>query len=493
MKAILVMFDSLNRRMLEPYGGTEIPTPNFKRLAEHSVTFNNSYAASMPCMPARRELHTGRYNFLHRSWGPIEPFDDSMPEILRENGVHSHLSTDHYHYWEDGGATYHTRYKTYELVRGQEGDQYIGKVMDDSEIPVAYNRTCYHRQDWINRTEQKSESDWPIAKTFANGLKFIKDNSDRDNWFLQIETFDPHEPWTIPPKYLEEAGLDLPVDFDFWHPRYGMVKEGDDVKTLRRVNAVLHRMCDDYLGKVLDAMDEHNLWDDTMLIVNTDHGFLLGEHEAWAKCVHPFWDEVIHTPFFVWDPRQKVAGEKRDALVQTIDIAPTLLDFFGLAIPPDMLGKPLGYSIADDTPVREYGLFGSFGGHINITDGRYVLMRAPADPTVRANEYTLMTTRHGPRRAFFEPKQLKDVMLSKPFSFTKGAPLLQIPADNCYPQQVRHGDLLYDLAIDPQQNSPIKNDSVKQMLLEAMGRLLSENDAPEEVFFRYQVPVGRTT
>ena len=108
MRVIMIMYDSLNRNMLEPYGGSGVSTPNFKRLAEHTVTFDRCYAGSLPCMPARRELHTGRYNFLHRSWGPIEPFDDSMPEILNKNGIHSHLVTDHYHYFEDGGATYHT-------------------------------------------------------------------------------------------------------------------------------------------------------------------------------------------------------------------------------------------------------------------------------------------------------------------------------------------------------------------------------------------------
>ena len=52
-------------------------------------------------------MHTGRLNFLHAPWCPLEPFDDSMPELLRESGVHTHLCTDHYHYIQDGGATYH--------------------------------------------------------------------------------------------------------------------------------------------------------------------------------------------------------------------------------------------------------------------------------------------------------------------------------------------------------------------------------------------------
>ena len=97
MKAIMVMFDSLNRHMLEPYGCDWVPTPNFGRLAERSITFDRSYVCSLPCMPARRELHTGRPGFLHRGWGPLEPFDDSVPEMLDAQGIHSHLVTDHYH------------------------------------------------------------------------------------------------------------------------------------------------------------------------------------------------------------------------------------------------------------------------------------------------------------------------------------------------------------------------------------------------------------
>ena len=98
MKAIMVMYDSLNRHMLPPYGCEWTHMPNFERLAARSVLFENNYVGSMPCMPARRELHTGRYNFLHRAWGPLEPFDDSMPEILKHHGTYTHLVSDHLHY-----------------------------------------------------------------------------------------------------------------------------------------------------------------------------------------------------------------------------------------------------------------------------------------------------------------------------------------------------------------------------------------------------------
>lgn len=83
MKAIMVMYDTLNRHFLPPYGNDWVKAPNFTRLAERTMQFDRSFIGSFPTMPTRRELHTGRYNFLHRSWGPLEPFDDSMPRLNR--------------------------------------------------------------------------------------------------------------------------------------------------------------------------------------------------------------------------------------------------------------------------------------------------------------------------------------------------------------------------------------------------------------------------
>ena len=85
MKTVFVLFDSLNRKALSCYGGKDIPTPNFQRLADRSVVFDNHYVGSLPCMPARRDLHTGRLNFLHRGWGPLEPFDQSFAAQLHKH------------------------------------------------------------------------------------------------------------------------------------------------------------------------------------------------------------------------------------------------------------------------------------------------------------------------------------------------------------------------------------------------------------------------
>ena len=139
MKLVFVLFDTLNRLALGAYGGREVATPNFDRFARRAMTFDNHYVGSLPCMPARRDMHTGRLNFMHRSWGPLEPFDNSLPAILNKANVYTHLITDHFHYFEDGGATYHNRFTSYDFIRGQEYDPWKAMV----EPPLERFREIY--------------------------------------------------------------------------------------------------------------------------------------------------------------------------------------------------------------------------------------------------------------------------------------------------------------------------------------------------------------
>ena len=133
MKSVFVLFDSLNKSAMSNYGSDAVETPNFERFARKAMTFNNHYVGSLPCMPARRDMHTGRLNFMHRSWGPLEPFDNSFPQLLRDNGIYSHLISDHLHYFEDGGSGFHTRFNTWEYIRGQEHDPWVAMVQPPIE------------------------------------------------------------------------------------------------------------------------------------------------------------------------------------------------------------------------------------------------------------------------------------------------------------------------------------------------------------------------
>ena len=478
----MVMFDSLNRRMLPSYGCQWVHAPNFKRLAEHTVMFDNAYIASAPCMPARRDMHTGRNNFLHRSWGPIEPFDDSMPEILKRKGVYTHLTSDHYHYWEDGGCTYHSRYNTWEISRGQEGDPWKGEVKDPDipdHVPSRREGTNPWRQDWVNRKYLTREEDLPQVKTFAKGLEFINTNHRQDNWFLHIETFDPHEPYFVPKRYLDLYRHDYKGPHFDW-PNYDLVRETpEEVEHCRFLNAALVSMCDESLGLILNLMDTLDLWKDTMLIVNTDHGFLLGEQGWWAKMFQPIYNEIAHIPLFIWDPRTQKSNVKRKSLVQTIDLAPTLLEYFGVPVPKDMLGSPLTDTLQSDKPVRRAGLFGVHGGHVNITDGRYIYMRGPAHSNNQPlYDYTLMPTHMD---HLFRVHELQTLELAEPFTFTKGCRTMKIAAGPMINPYI-YGSLLFDLEKDPQQENPIHDAGIEKGMLKLMVDLLKESDAPPEQY-----------
>ena len=482
MRTILLMFDSLNRHYLEPYGCEWTKTPNFTRLAQKSVAFDTCYAGSLPCMPARRELHTGRYNFLHRSWGPLEPFDDSLPEMLRANGVYTHMISDHQHYWEDGGCTYHHRYNTWEIVRGQEGDCWKASVKDP-EVPPHYGRMW--RQDMINRSYICGEEDFPLAKVFKLGFEFLDKNRGEDGWFLHLETFDPHEPFVAAQKYRDLYPHEYGGPHFDW-PEYRKVAEPREaVEHCRFEYAALLSMCDDYLGRVLDYFDAHDMWKDTALIVCTDHGFLLGEHECWAKCVHPFFNEVAHTPLFVWDPRSGRAGERCKSLVQTIDIPPTVLDFYDLPPSEDMQGKSLRPVLRDDAPVRQHALFGLHGGQVNITDGRYVYMRGYNEANAPLYDYTLMPTH---MRRMFSLEEIRSMERHGGFPFTKGCPVMRITpsvdSNSDVALKGRVGNLLFDIADDPGQERPIADPRVENAMIGAMVKAMKEADAPAEQYVR---------
>lgn len=487
MRAIMMMFDSLNRHMLPPYGGT-IQAPNFTRLAQHAVTFDRCYAGSLPCMPARRELHTGRYNFLHRSWGPLEHYDDSMPRLLRDSGIYTHLVSDHWHYWEEGGANYQLQYNTFEWVRGQEGDPWKGRVQWEMTPHLDGRQDACGRQEFINRYYMRREEDQSLAVTVERGLEFIEDNQAADNWFLQLECFDPHEPFFVPESYKELYPDDYEgISFDW--PGYHPVRETPEEQQhcINRYKALVS-MCDAYLGKVLDAMDRHDMWKDTMLIVNTDHGFMLTEHNWWGKIVMPYYEEIAHTPLFIWDPRCGCAGQRRQALVQTIDLAPTLLEFFGRSVPPDMQGRPLRQTVAEDTPVRDYALFGQHGLYVNITDGRYVYMRAPV-PGREGELYNYVQIPTSYPGAI-GVEEMKTASIHPGFDFTKGSPVIRMQGGSGVKgldqgqKGAPSGHMLFDLQADPGQNCPCCDPEVERRMADAMRRLMEENDAPEEQYVR---------
>jgi arylsulfatase A-like enzyme len=512
MRAIFVLFDSLNRTAMGCYGASAVKTRNFDRFARRAVKFDNHFVGSLPCMPARRDLHTGRLNFMHRSWGPLEPFDNSFPEMLRARGVHTHLITDHLHYFEDGGSTYHSRFRTWEFIRGQEYDPWKAMVQPPVErLKELYSAKHYdfdrlsefgefnawkRPQSAVNRLFVQSEEDFPGPQCFKAAFEFLDLNRSADDWFLMVECFDPHEPFTAPERFKSQyrtgwnGGI---LDWPLYEKATGSAEE---IAEIRANYAALVAMCDDYFGKLLDYFDAHDLWKDTALILSTDHGFLLAEHDWWGKNLMPYYAEISNIPLLVHHPAAGAhAGERRQALTQTIDLMPTFLDIFGIAAPPEVQGRSLLPLLEQDGAHHEVVAFGMFGGPVGASDGRYTYYLYPEDLYAPGlHEYTLMPAH---LNSLFSAAEMKTSRLAGPFDFTKDMPVLKIDALKDARRIPLHDDkrfepdggtTLYDLKNDPKQLRPFRDAAIEGRFKATIAAVFAAHDAPPEIYARYGLP-----
>lgn len=500
MRCIFILFDSLNRNVIGPYGGP-VATPNLDRLASRSAVFENHYAGSLPCIPARREIHTGRLNFLHRGWGPLEPFDTSFAGEMREAGVYSHLITDHYHYFEDGGFGYHGRYDSYEFIRGQEKDKWRSMVepgldayeerFDPSQRDTSLDpngKTSYY----ANHRHLASTKSFPLQQCFDAAVDFVDKHAAVNNWFLHLECFDPHEPFFLDSDAdLDDADTLGGKIFDW--PAYGEnTLDSGGLAQLRERYETLVRGCDSELGRILDILDRREMWDDTVVILTTDHGLLLGEKEFLGKNRPPFFNEVARIPLLVAAPATMMPAPRRvTGLTQTTDLMPTFLDTFGIEIPHDIGGCSLLPCLSgEQNAAHDAVLFGQFGAALNFTDGRYSYFRYPLEEHKDdVFQYTLMPTH---MRSFFEGIEFKDAEVVDDLAYARGFPLWRLrmrPEAKAnmvrrYPLLDAH-DALYDLKADPFQKKPLTDPVIAAHCRASIARLLVEHQAPPEIFRRF--------
>lgn len=509
MKVVFLLFDSLNRRALSCYEPSAPRTPNFERLAARSIVFDRHFVGSLPCMPARRDIQTGRLNFLHRGWGPLEPFDHSVADILRGNDVYTHLITDHYHYFEDGGAGFHGRYSSWEFIRGQEKDKWrptIEPARDRyaerfSELQHDFSPDINSKLPYyVNREYLEARDEFPLAQCFASGDEFLRNHGRADDWFLHLECFDPHEPFFAPERFLKNHPDALGGKIFDW-PSYGRAEV--DPSMLKQLRANYHALvgaCDHHLGGLLDRFDRDDLWSDTWIVLSTDHGLLLGEKEFLGKNRPPFYNEVAHIPLLIAPPRNAgIAPRRSRALTQTTDLMPTLLELFGQPIPPEVTGRSLLDVMRDDSNdasrARDGCIFGQFGAAINFTDGRYAYFLYPQEPfDANLYQYTLMPAH---MRTYFEASEFADAEVVRSLAFAQGFPLWRLPVrKDAKANMTRRYPLLdartvlFDLDIDPSQREPVVDPVEEARIRSRIAALLAKSDAPGELYARYGLAVA---
>jgi len=437
LNVVVVLIDTLRKDYLSPYGGAHVATPNFQRLADMGTTFDQAYLTSYPCMPARRDLWTGRYEFPWRGWGPLEAGDQPLPEVLSHAGIHTGLVTDHYHLFEHGSGNYQFGFDSWEFIRGQEKDPWAlaaGDVTwpgpEFSKIHRGWRQYWANTARWRDGLNWRSEEHTFAAQTFRSAANWLDTNPNAEPFFLLIDCFDPHEPFDPPEPYRRRYENEPGHDRMLW-PIYGAADRYTEaeLRDVRGLYAGEVALVDTWLGYFLDRLEHLGRLDDTMLIVTTDHGHLFGEHGMIGKpsTTHGdsnLYQEVAAVPFFVYYPGAP-GGQRRQELVQLVDVYPTVLAALGGAggkgsgaeeheaeswqakfgVKPERLhgydltplltgphplplswaerGERRGAAVADPLPSegsgwnRDYAFYAKFGEAINVTDGRYTLFQWP--------------------------------------------------------------------------------------------------------------------
>ncbi len=480
MKIIFILLDSLNRDYLPIYGNDWVKTPNIQRLAQKGVVFDNHWLGSAPCMPARRDILTGRLNFLERGWGAIEPLDIPFTRLLRGAGIRSHMETDHYHYFHVGGENYHTQFDTYTFHRGQEQDSWRSSAAPPEEPE--------HLGQWsvqydLNREAYKTAADYSTPRTFTGAIEWLKCNEGADDYMLWVEGFDPHEPFDCPKDY-----LDL-YDDDWQGPRYDWTSyrepEGGEDATihLRKQYAGTLTMADKFLGKLFDELERQNILDETLIILTTDHGHLIGEHNATGKNRWHVWNELGHIPLVVKLPGNIHAGQRRGQLTQNIDIMPTLLDFFNVSIDHPIHGESLKDTLEKDVPVqRQAALYGWFGMPVNVTDGKYTYFRAAAreDNSPLFQHYQIPTSysfHDVPGPLFFQDPEMGRFL-----------PYTDLPTIRSRWSMKRWRTVkdtqLFNIESDPGQQRNLAGTEIEKEYIELLKQTMKKMDAPPSQFER---------
>ncbi len=349
MNFVVIISDTLRRDHLGCYGNEWIHTPNLDRFAAESVLFDRAYAASFPTVPNRRDVLTGRFTFTYCDWGPLPPDEVVLAEVMRRAGYVTMMIVDTPHIMAMG-YNFSRGFDGWEWIRGQENDAWRTSPRqpqlpcDPRKVRPGTSLQQYLR----NVSARRSEADYFVAQTMTRAAQWLEENLESQPFLLYVDTFDPHEPWDPPQRYVDlyDPGYE---GEEVIYPRYGPCDYLSDaeLKHMRALYAGEATLVDRWVGTLLGRIDELGLRENTAVIFTTDHGFYIGEHGLTGKSIIteagsgavPLYEEVARIPLIIRLPGQQ-AG-RRQAFVQPPDLMPTILDLARIEIPQTVQGKSL--------------------------------------------------------------------------------------------------------------------------------------------------------
>jgi arylsulfatase A-like enzyme len=412
MNTIVVVCNSLPLGFLGTYGNAWIETPHLDRLATEGIVFDHHFPENLTTLPTRRSWWTGRFGFPDpdQGWTPLRPDERILPDLLWDQGVKTALISD-VPLLREAGLGYGRGFDEVIWVRGQGYDPLIPasdsrtrKIRLEDETRLRLPPADDPNRDlWRKRWEQflrnravlrtEIEENSGVARTVRTAIDWLERRGKAQAPFLLwLDLFSPHGPWDPPQPYrdqyatvepdefeadeegdlVDEAsepeGIDIEdvnVLFDVPAGAVGDVLSEAELFRLRRTFAGTVSLVDCWLGELFGALRRLGRMDDTLVIFTSDQGEPLGEH-GFVRRFRPWlYEELIHTPLIIRMPGAKFGGRRHQALVQTVDVLPTILSWFGVRSgETEEGGRPIhGHDLlplvrGEQMKVRDYACLG---------------------------------------------------------------------------------------------------------------------------------------
>jgi arylsulfatase A-like enzyme len=381
--------------------GDRARTPNMDFLLREGLRFTRAFPEAMPTVPARNSILGGRRMFPFRGWhdypgllmspgwSPIPSVEKTFTSYLRRAGYWTAYVTDNP--FLGYSSPYERLQRSFDLFIRHGGQ--IGVAKPPSSVSRREVRHWLHpkirdRDHWVrlrrylaNGRYWHDDTHSFAARVFRSGATALEQAVGNAPFALIVDTYEPHEPWTPPRRYINEYG-----DPDYRGPepsmpRYRRVSnwlEADErdfvLGRLRALYAAEVTMTDRWLGVFLDRLHELRLERETVIVLVADHGIQLGEHGWTGKisiALHPV---LTRVPLVLVDPERRLAGSANDYFASTHDVGPTLLQIAGVRKPEIMTGVDLSRFLRGRRPPERPLAYGGYRNNHYVRTDRWAYM-----------------------------------------------------------------------------------------------------------------------
>ena len=355
-------------------GNTDIQTPNLDRLANEGINFDHYFVQNPVCMPSRVSLLTGQYpstlGITHMGVPVPEDFM-TLPKLLQNSGYHSanigklhflpHANRDHREVHPDYGfdhleisdepGCYEDAYRAW--VRMEAPDQLdhlslgLPPLAERWYQMMGVKDGVYHPDERFPKhpipfrgKDEYTHTAWVASRS----IQYMSERASESRPFLCIAgIYSPHSPWVAPQRFLDLYDPDqmtlpsFPPEID---AKRNENHYGDrELRLARQGYYGMVSEVDHHVGRLLDALDELGIADETIVVFTSDHGEWLGEHLRYGKG-YPGHDCVSRVPLLMRIP-EKESGRRVSSIVEGVDVLPTLLEACGVPTPPHLQGQSL--------------------------------------------------------------------------------------------------------------------------------------------------------